>query len=83
MGGVFWVLNSPLKWIIQTLSFPVNMLTLGLFSLVINVAIFYLFEWVMNRYFAPDVKVQLGNILQTLVLSLIMAVGSGILKKIV
>ncbi|MDR2541655.1 MAG: phage holin family protein [Candidatus Peribacteria bacterium] len=83
MGFVFWLLNSPIKWVIQTLSFPVNMLTLGLFSLLINVVIFYLFAWVMNTYFAPDIVVKLGNLLQTLILSLIMSVGITILKKIV
>ncbi|MDR0860379.1 MAG: phage holin family protein [Candidatus Peribacteria bacterium] len=83
LGFVFWLLNSPIKWLIQTLSFPVNMLTLGLFSLVINVAIFYLFSRVMNTYFAPDIVVKMGNLLQTLILSLIMSVGVTILKKIV
>ena len=83
LGFVFWILNSPIKWIIQKLSFPVNMLTLGLFSLVINVFIFYLFEWIMDTYVSPDVIVDLGNFLQTLVLSLIMTVGITILKKII
>ena len=83
MGFVFWLLNSPIKWVIQTLSFPVNMLTLGLFSLVVNVLIFYVFAWIMNTYFAPDIVVQLGNLLQTLILSLIMSVGITILKKII
>ncbi|MDR3168347.1 MAG: phage holin family protein [Candidatus Peribacteria bacterium] len=83
MGFVFRLLNSPIKWVIQTLSFPVNLLTLGLFSLVINVLIFYLFAWVMSTYFAPDIVVQLGNLMQTLILSLIMSVGITILKKIV
>ena len=83
MGFVFRLLNSPIKRIIKTLSFPVNMLTLGLFSLVINIAIFYLFARIMNRYFAPDIAVQLGNLIQTLILSLVMSVGIAILKKIV
>lgn len=83
MGFVFWLLNSPIKWVIQTLSFPVNMLTLWLFSLVINVGIFYLFARVMNTYFSPDIVVSIGNLLQTVILSLIMSVGVMILKKIV
>ena len=83
MGFVFWFLNSPIKRVIQKLSFPVNMLTLGLFSLVINVFIFYLFERIMDTYASPDVIVDLGNFLQTLILSLIMTVGITILKKII
>jgi uncharacterized membrane protein YvlD (DUF360 family) len=83
LGVVFRILNFPIKWIIQTLSFPVNVLTLGLFSLVINVFLLYLFARITNHYLAPEVVVQLGNLLQTLILSLIMSVGITILKKIV
>ena len=83
MGFVFWLLNSPIKWVIQKLSVPVNMLTLGLFSLVINVFIFYLFEWMINTYASPEIVVELGNFLQTLILSLVMSTGITVLKKIV
>jgi len=81
LGCVFWLLNSPIKSIIKVLSFPVNMLTLGLFSFVINVLIFYVFQWVTTTY-VPGVEVILGTLLQTAILSFIMAIGSTILKKI-
>lgn len=79
---VFWILNSPIKSILKVLSFPINALTLWLFSLLINVVIFYLFAWIASTYL-PDVSVQLGNIVQTLILSFVMALGITVLRKLV
>src|SRR3989344_4629866 len=42
-AGVLALLNLLLKPILKLLFFPVNALTLGLFSLVINTGVFYLF----------------------------------------
>lgn len=80
---IFWVFNSPIKWILKTLSCPINFLTMWLMSLVINVLIFYVFEYVVNKIIFPwEVAVHLWNILQTLILSFIMAVGIAVLNKI-
>ena len=80
---VFWLLNFPIKNILKILSFPVNTLTLWIFSLVINVVIFYLFTWICNTYSDGIVVVTLGNILQTLILSFAMTLGIGVLRKFV
>ena len=80
---IFWVFNSPIKWILKTLSCPINFLTLWLVSLVINVLVFYLFAYVVNNIIFPwEVVVHLGSILQTVILSFVMAVGISILNKI-
>ena len=63
---VFRVFNSPIKWILKVLSCPVNFMTFGLVSLVINVWIFYLFQYVVNTYSNWQVTVELKNILTTL-----------------
>lgn len=42
-AGVLALLNLLLKPILKLLFFPVNALTLGLFSMVINTGVFYLF----------------------------------------
>lgn len=42
-AGVLALLNLLLKPILKLLFFPINMITLGLFSLVINAGVFYLF----------------------------------------
>ena len=79
---IFWVFNSPIKWILKTLSCPVNFLTLWLASIVIDVLIFYLFAYVVNTYLDWQVIVKLWEIWQTLILSIIMATGITVLTKI-
>ena len=79
---VFRVFNSPIKWILKTLSCPVNFLTLWLASIAINVLIFYLFAYVVNNYLDLWVVVKLWEIRQTLILSFIMSIWITILTKI-
>ena len=79
---VFWIFNSPIKWILKTLSCPVNFLTLWLASIAINVLVFYLFAYAINNYLDLWMTVQLWQIWQTLILSFIMAIGIAILTKI-
>ena len=82
LGLVFRIFNSPIKWILKTLSCPVNFLTLWLASIVINVLIFYLFAYVVNEYLDRWVTVKLWEIWQTLILSFIMSIGITVLTKI-
>lgn len=82
LGFIFRIFNCPIKWILKTLSCPVNFLTLWLLSLAINVLVFYLFAFVSNTFFNGELVVHLWNILQTLILSFIMAIWTTILKKL-
>lgn len=79
---IFWIFNSPIKRILKALSCPVNILTLWLASIVINVLVFYLFAYFSNNFFDGEVIVRLWAIWQTLILSFIMATWNYILKKI-
>lgn len=82
LGFVFRIFNSPIKWILKTLSCPVNFLTLWLASIAINVLVFYLFAYAVNNYLDLWMTVTLWEIWQTLILSFIMAIGIAILTKI-
>lgn len=82
LGLIFWIFNSPIKWILKTLSCPVNFMTLWLASIVINVLVFYMFAFVVNNYLDWEVMVKLWEIRQTLILSIIMGVSISILTKI-
>lgn len=44
---VFGVVNSFLKPVLKLIALPFNMLTFGLFSLVVNAALLYLTTWVV------------------------------------
>lgn len=82
LGFVFWIFNSPIKWILKILSCPVNFLTFWLASIVINVLVFYMFAYVVNNYLDWGVVVKLWEIWQTLILSFIMSIGITVLTKI-
>lgn len=47
---VLGILNATIKPILKILSFPINVLTLGLFSLVINVIIIKLADYLMTSF---------------------------------
>lgn len=79
---VFWIFNSPIKWLLKTLSCPVNFLTLWLASIVINVLVFYMFAYAVNNYLDWWVVVKLWEIWQTFILSFIMSIWVTILTKI-
>lgn len=79
---VFRVFNSPIKWILKTLSCPVNFMTFWLVSLVINVLVFYMFQYVVNTYSNWQINVELWTIWQTLILSFIMTICAWMLTKI-
>lgn len=48
---LFGVANAVVKPVAQILAFPINLLTLGLFGLVINVALVLLVAWVADTWF--------------------------------
>lgn len=84
---LFRILNFPLKNILKLLTIPVNALTLGLFSLILNVIVFYLFQYIANNYLHlitsfSDISIMLGNFWQTLVLSFLMSLWLTILNKL-
>ena len=79
---IFRVFNSPIKWILKTLSCPVNFLTLWLASIAINVLVFYMFAYVVNTYMDWEITIKLWEIWQTLILSFIMGIGITVLTKI-
>lgn len=81
LGALFWFLDSPVKKILMMVSIPVNMLSMGLFSIVMHLLIFFLFARVVNQYFSPHITLQLGSLFQVLILSFLMSVSSSFLRK--
>lgn len=82
LGILFWLLNSVLKKILNILTLPVKVITLGISSLVINIAVLYIFQWVVN-YLDIGIRVELGTIIQTGILSCIISSIYFLIKKII
>lgn len=74
---VLGVLNAVLKPVLQFLSFPITVLTLGLFLLVINALIIMLASWIMGSNFHVE------NFWWGLLFSIIMSVVVSILDAII
>ncbi len=68
---VLGVLNAVVKPILKILGFPITVLTLGLFLLVINVIIVKLADYLMSSF---DVHGLLNTLIFSLALSLVNAV---------
>lgn len=74
---MYWVMRKVLKF----LATPINMLTLGIASIIINMIILYAFQYVVSQL-DLGITVSLGSIEQTFILSIIITILTLILKKI-
>jgi len=79
---IFWVLNEVVKKIVKILTLPLNILTLGLFSILVNVWFIYIFAYVMNNYFANLAHVQIWTFIQIVIVSILIYVLNLLLKKL-
>lgn len=81
LGIVSWLINVVLKWILWLLTLPISALTFGIFSLILNFVLLYVFEQLIN-YLDLGIFVVLGNVVQVFVLSCILSFVYFIVKKI-
>lgn len=79
--AVFWLVNDVLKRVIKIIALPITFITLWLFSIVINVAIFYVFKAVVN---SMDIwiVVLLWTVWQVFLLSIVTWILNLLLKKL-
>ncbi|MFO0780515.1 MAG: phage holin family protein [Candidatus Gracilibacteria bacterium] len=82
-GVIIGVLNTFVKPLMKLLSFPVVMLTAGLFSFVINVIIFWLTVKVVNAIHFSDVTVTVGSVWTYFIAAFVFGVINWILHILV
>ena len=83
LGGIFWIVNFGLKRFLHIISFPLKMLTLGLFGMVINVGVLYFFQWLINTRFTEFAQVELSpEWIKILILSCVISFAYALLSKI-
>lgn len=51
-GGIFWLMHTIIKRILNIVTLPLRFLTFGLSGLAINIIIFYGFRYIINTEFA-------------------------------
>lgn len=81
LGAIFRIINDLIRNILQTITFPLKFVTLGLSSIVINVWLIYVFGYVINTS-NIGVSVQLGSLLQVAIMSIIVTIAYFIIKKV-
>ncbi|MFC2495309.1 MAG: phage holin family protein [Candidatus Absconditicoccaceae bacterium] len=86
LGLVFWIVNFGIKRVLHIITFPLKFLTLGISSIVINVGVFYFFQWFINENCSQFARVQLpsGDLgwVRVLILSVIISTVYALLSKI-
>jgi len=75
---VLALVNAIIKPVVSILSFPVTILTLGLFSLVINAAMLYLAAFFVNGVHTTGF---FRTVLAAIIISIITSVGSSLIDK--
>ncbi len=83
IGLVFGIVNALVKPVVKLLSLPVTLLTLGLFTIVINAAMLWLTAWITT--FTP-VALTIDSffwtaILAALIISVVSMVAGGVSKS--
>ncbi len=82
-GAIIGVLNTFVKPLMKLLSFPIVLLTAGLFSLVINVIIFWLTVKVVNGIHFSDVSVAVGSVWTYFIAALVFGLINWILHILI
>lgn len=80
-GLVLALINMSIKPILQVLSLPITIITLGIFYLVVNTAMLYLAAGIANGMF--DVGFQIASFGSAFVASIVISIVSGIMNAIV
>jgi len=80
--AIFWFLDVIVKQIVKILTLPLNILTLGLLWIFINILFMYLFQYVINNYESYLATVQLWTFIQVLIISIVIYVLNFLFKKL-
>lgn len=81
MALVLSLINMSVKPILQVLSLPVTVLTLGIFYLVVNTLVLYLSAWLANSLF--NVGFDIATFGSGFVAAIVISIVSGIVNGIV
>lgn len=79
--AIFWFLDVIIKNIVKVLSLPLNILTLGLFWIIINIWFIYLFAYIINNYINVA-SVHLWTIVQVFIMSILIYILNLFFKKL-
>ena len=74
------LVNMSLKPLLQVMSLPITILTLGLFALVVNTSMLYLAAWCANSFFG--IGVSISDFGSAFVVSILISVATWFINTI-
>lgn len=80
-GLILSLINISIKPIMQVLSLPISVITLGIFYLVVNTLMLYVAAWLANGIFQAGVDIATFG--SAFVASIVISIVSGIMNAIV
>jgi putative membrane protein len=80
LAAVLSLLNSFIKPVLQVISIPITIITLGIFALVVNTAVLYLAAWIGNGLFGTGFYIT--GFINALAASVIISIVTSILDAI-
>lgn len=83
LGLILSLVNMVVKPILQVLSLPITVLTLGIFYLIVNTLMLYLAAWIANGVFNVGILLDsFGSaFVASIVISIVSAIVNGIVEK--
>lgn len=83
LGTIFWIVNFLLRRILHIVSWPLKLFTFGIISIIINVGVLYLFQWIINTNYGDLVQVVISqDYVKAFVLSVVITAAYWLLSKI-
>lgn len=80
-GLILSLINISVKPIMQVLSLPITVITLGIFYLIVNTLMLYVAAWLANGIF--QVGIDIATFGSAFVASIVISIVSGIMNAIV
>lgn len=74
------LVNMSIKPLLQALSLPITVLTLGLFALVVNTAMLYLAAWCANTFF--HIGASISDFGSAFVVSILISIATWLINTI-
>lgn len=79
-GLILTLINMSLKPILQMLSLPITILTLGIFYLIVNTFMLYVAAWVTSGMF--NVHFMIDSFLSAFLASILISIVAGIINAV-
>ena len=80
-GLILSLINISVKPVMQVLSLPITVITLGIFYLVVNTLMLYVAAWLANGIF--QVGIDIATFGSAFVASIVISIESGIMNALV